>query len=633
MPPRDRGPQPRPLGVRSTTPRPRRRIAGDGRAKRTPSNKSGRRASSAPCDRARRRTISPRRLIALFLFLVLAFVAMAARLVVLQAVEAPAYARLALRQREHRVTLPAHRGSIFDRNGQPLAISVDLQTVFADPQLVNAPRREAAKLAPVLGKKEGKLAKILSGTRPGSQFEYVARDLDPRIARQVKDLHLAGIYLRSTPHRYYPGGELASQLVGFVRSVDGKALAGTELQYNHLLEGRDGEMDFQRDPQGRPLPQAKFSYRPPVPGRSLFLTIDKDLQYFTQEALARAVATYDARWATAVVMQPHTGQILAMASVPSFNANHYSEAPPQALANRAVTDVFEPGSVFKLVTASGALQEHLVTPQTKLTVPYSIQVADRVIHDSEAHPTMKMTVKQIIDQSSNVGTIKIGMRLGKGRLQEYIKRFGFGTQTGLDFPGESRGIVLPTKDWSGSTIANVPMGQGVAVTALQLADAYGAIANGGVWKEPKLLYGSMSNPDKVVPAAPPASRRVVSRATDRAMVDILRGVVSRGTGASARIPGYQVAGKTGTAQEPRPRGGYGHRHIASFAGFAPASRPRVVVLVILDNPTPLWGGSSAAPTFQTIMKFALRHLGVPPVRNPGLAARHSRQPPPTLSRF
>lgn len=550
----------------------------------------------------------------------LAFAGMATRLVFLQIFHAHAYARLAVQQREREITFPARRGAIFDRNGQPLALSVDLHTVYTDPQFVENPPLTAARLAPVLGREPEDIAVKLAGTWPGDQFEYLARQVEPDIARRVKDLGLPGIYLRREPRRYYPGGELASHLLGFA-DIDGRGIAGIEMEYESLLRGEPGRMVLEQDPSGRPLPQADFEQVRPQPGRSLFLTIDKELQYFTELTLANAARTYSANAGSAIVMRPRTGEILALANVPGFDPNEPGEVDPAALRNRALTDMYEPGSAFKIVTASAALDRRAVTPRTAFDVPDAIGIADRVIHDSHPHAPERMTVREIIVQSSNVGTIKIGLELGGRWLDRYVRKFGFGSKTGLDFPGESPGIVIPRDEWSGSTIGNIPIGQSVAVTPLQMAAAYSTIANGGVWVEPKLLHSTMSATGRVESSTAAATRRVIRRKTARQMVEIFKGVVREGTGLEAQIPGYEVAGKTGTAQKPLPGGGYGSSYVGSFAGFAPASDPEIMVLVVFDEPSPIWGGLSAAPTFRTIAEFALRHFGVPPTGNAEKAAR------------
>lgn len=556
---------------------------------------------------------------ALFAVVALAFLAMAARLFTLQILESKAYANIASRQRVRVIPFPARRGAIFDRNGAPLAISVDLPTIYTDPFMVDDPAQEAEQLAPILGQDVEELTHKLQGALPGSRFEYIERQVDPKVARQVKELKLPGIYFRTEPKRLYPGNRLAAQVLGFT-NVDGKGIAGVELQYDDILRGLPGQMTLEQDPSGRALPQAESTQTSAKPGHSLFLTIDKQLQYFTQLTLANAVTQYHALNGTAIVMRPDTGEILAMANAPDYDANEPGEAPEANLRNLAVTDMYEPGSVFKLVTASGALESNIVTPRTVFEVPPTLAVADRVIHDAESHGTESLSVKDIIVHSSNIGTVKIGMQLGKDRLDEYMRKFGFGSKTGLDFPGESSGIVIDKSKWSGSSIGTIPIGQGVAVTPLQLTAAFATIANDGVWTEPKLLHSTLDDEGKAHASSAPSTHRVVSKHTASQMKDIFESVVKEGTGVEAAVPGYRVAGKTGTAQKVLPSGGYGGGYIGSFVGFAPASRPEIVVMVKLDRPTPIWGGMSAAPTFRKIAEFALRELGVPPTGNAQKAA-------------
>ena len=550
----------------------------------------------------------------------LLFMGMAARLVMVQIIEAPRYQALAADQRERVITLPANRGTIFDRNGERLAITLDFQMVFVDPAHVEDPIAGAAALAKVLHEDPAVLEAKLRGAVPGDRFEYIARQVEPDVAKKVKGLEIPGIYFEDEPKRYYPGGRLASHLLGFV-NVEGTAFGGIEGAYDEILKGRPGEMTLEQDPTGRALPQAEFTQTRSEPGRSLFLTIDKEIQYFTEQALLDATRNYHAEAGSAIVMRVGTGEIVAMANVPGYDANEPGEAPQEAQRNRAVTDVYEPGSAFKIVTAAAAIEEGVVTPKTTYTVADQFQVADRIIHDSHPHPTERMTVAEIIEQSSNVGTVQVGLDLGGARLQRYMKKFGFGSATGLDFPGESPGIMIARRDWSGSTIATLPIGQGVAVTPLQMAAAYQTVANEGIWVEPKLLYSTMNSEGKIETAATPAIRSVIARETAVALRKILVDVVKVGTGTEAQVPGYSIAGKTGTAQKPLPGGGYGNSYVGSFGGFAPAPRPEIVVFVMLDEPSPIWGGSTAAPTFRVITEFALRHLGVAPTGNAAKAAR------------
>ena len=557
---------------------------------------------------------------AVFVIFTLLFLGMGVRLVTLQIIEAPRFTALAANQRERVIEFPARRGAIFDRNGESLAVSLDYSMIFTDPAHVEDVAAAAEALAPILKVPVSELAFRLSGTFEDDRFEYLARQVPPDVVKKVKALKIPGIYFESEPKRYYPGDRLAAHVLGHV-NLDGTPFGGVEGAYNRILEGEPGQMMLEQDPAGRMLPQAAYSQTRAQPGQSLLLTIDKEIQYFTEHALVEAVGRYSASAGSAIVMRVGTGEILAMANVPSFDPNRAGEFDQAALRNRAVTDMYEPGSAFKIVTASAALEEGVVKPKTQFTVGDNIQIADRVINDSHGHATERMTVSEIIEQSSNVGTIQIGLKLGGRKLDRYMKRFGFGKPTGLDFPGEAPGIMLPRKDWSGSTIGTLPIGQGVAVTPLQMTAAYQAIANDGIWVEPKLLYSTMSPLGEIETASPPTTKRIVSHKTARQMRKILTRVVKQGTGLEAQIPGYQVAGKTGTAQKPAPGGGYGSTYVGSFGGFAPASRPEIVVFVMLDEPSPIWGGSTAAPTFRTISEFVLRHLGVSPTGDAEKAAK------------
>lgn len=629
--PKNHGPIPRREGApkRRVAPSPHLRVVDERTARRRTSAESRSRPATRRGGRGggggKGRSRSPGRLIFVFFLLALLFSGMIGRLFQVQVLHAEALTARAADQREREIEFPARRGAIFDRTGEPLALSVDLNMVYTDHLHVDDAATTAKKLAPLLGFERDVLLRKLTPSSPADQFEYLARQVLPRTARKVKALDLPGIYLRPEPKRYYPNGRLASQLLGFV-NLDGTVTAGVESQYESILEGTPGRMVLEQDPTGRAtMPNADYAYVAPQPGRSLFLTIDKELQYFTELTLSEAVKTYKAAGGTAIVMSPSTGEVLALANAPDFNPNNYSKASQEVQRNAALTDVYEPGSAFKIVATAAAIEEGVVTPKTKYTVPDAFQYYDRVFNDSHTHPTETMTVAKIIEQSSNVGTIKMGLDLGGDKLDEWIRRFGFGRKTGLDFPGESAGIVLPRESWSGTTIATLPIGQGIAVTPVQMAAAYGAVANRGVWVEPKLLHGTMDHSGAIERSSAPGTRRIMSRETASKVGKILTAVVDRGTGVEAAVPGYAVAGKTGTAQKPLPTGGYGNSYIASFAGFAPAENPAAVVIVILDEPRPIWGGSTAAPTFQTIMEFTLRHLGASPTGNAEKAAREIEQ--------
>jgi cell division protein FtsI (penicillin-binding protein 3) len=500
--------------------------------------------------------------------------------------------------------LPAGRGTIFDSMGTPLALGEQATTVYADPTEVTRPEREAANVARVLGLKPKKVLRALR--TQGTRFVYLARKADPKQATRLARLKLPGIGFYGEERRMYPQHSVAAQVLGYA-GVDNNGLAGLELALNNDLTGVNGSQTLVRDPFGHAISIENIV--PPKHGRSAFLTIDSKIQANAEQVLRATVRQWGAKDATAIVLDPRTGAILALAEAPGYDANNFSVAYSHKLTtNRAVSDVYEPGSVFKVVTIAGALSEHLVTPRTEFTLPPTIQVADRTIHDAEERGTERMTVAQILQKSSNVGVDTIAIRyLGEKRLKKWIAQFGFGRKTGIDFPGESPGL-LPSY-WSGSTIGNVPIGQGISVTPIQLASVYGAIANRGVWVQPHLV-------DHVQGEKPPAprTRRILSTSVNRQLLQMLKGVVSdAGTAAGAAIPGYTVAGKTGTAQKPGPHGYEAGKYAATFVGMVPAASPRLVVLVTVDEPTrAIFGGVVAAPAFAQIASFDLQYLEVPP---------------------
>ncbi|HKU56992.1 MAG TPA: penicillin-binding protein 2 [Gaiellaceae bacterium] len=544
------------------------------------------------------------RLRLLLLGILLTFAALGVRVAWLQTVRASSLASLAQRQAKFDLALPASRGTIYDRLGTPLAIGEQATDVIADPMQIADPRREARVAAKVLGIRVGPLIQKLSDRSSG--FVYVERKASPRLAAELSKRNLTGFTFQSSEKRVYPQGTVAEPVLGYA-GLDNVGLAGLEQELNKRLAGRPGRETVVRDATGQAV--NTIQERPARDGSNVFLTLDSHIQANAEQVLERTVQEWHARDATAIVMDPHTGAILALAQEPGFDANHFPAATTRGLTiDHAVSDVFEPGSVFKVVTVGGALSEHKITPQTRFTLPYSIHVADRVIHDAEIRPTERMTVAQILQRSSNVGAVTIAERyLGESGLVHWMRRFGFGALTGIDLPGESAGI-LPSY-WSGSTIGNVPIGQGVSVTSVQLASAYSAIANGGEWIQPHLV-------DHVVGQAPPRlhRRRILAPSVDRELRTMLKGVVSdQGTGELAAIPGYSVAGKTGTAQKPGPHGYIPGAYVATFVGMVPALDPRLVVLVSVDEPHgQIYGGTVAAPAFEQIASFDLQYLEVPP---------------------
>jgi len=526
------------------------------------------------------------------------------RAVWLQAVKGPELAAMALRQHRETVVVPAARGTIFDRNGEPLAIGEQTTTVYANPRQVDRPRDLTLAAGKALGVEPGIVYPQLVDRSRG--FVYVARKADPLQAEELEKLGFAGLGFYPEELRTYPQGPVAAQVLGFA-GLDNKGLEGLERSLEKVLAGRQGSETIVKDPFGRALDVV--STKQETPGKNVRLTIDHQIQANAEAVLQETVRRWGARAASAIVMDPYTGSVLAMAVAPRFNANRFPTTRADRRRNRAVTDTYEPGSTFKLVTVAAALQEGIVSPTTSFRLAPTIKVSDRVIHESHLRGTQRLTVTQIVEQSSNIGTITMAQRLGEGRLSSWIDRFGFGASTGIDFPGESPGFALPLNQWSGSTIGTVPIGHGIAVTPIQMARAYSAIANGGVLVTPHLI-------DRVdgQEVAATKKRRIVSRAVSRQMLTMLRGVVLEGTGTEAAIPGYTVAGKTGTAAKIESNGRYStSRYVASFVGLVPATKPRLVIMVMVDEPRGnIYGGVVAAPAFKEIARFNLQHLEVPP---------------------
>ena len=550
-----------------------------------------------------------RRIRLLLAVLTLAFAGLLLRATWLQGVRAASLARLGQSQHREEVTLPGSRGTLYDRTGVELGLGERATTVYANPKQIANPHAAAAAVEQTLGLDANRVYAELADRTRG--FVYVERQADPAQAAALQRLKIAGFGFYPEERRSYPQGSVAAQVLGYV-GIDGNGLAGLELQFDHQLAGQAGQETIVKDPAGRVIDVQQ--QRPERSGRDVYLTLDHSIQANAEEVLRQTVAKWHAKSASAVVLDPRTGAVLAMAVQPGYNANLYPSAPRDLQRNRTVTDTYEPGSTFKLITVAAALSEHLVSPSTRFTLPYSLKVADRVIHDAEPRGTVNYSVNQILAHSSNIGAIELAEMVGRTRLSSWISRFGFGRVTGIDYPGESPGIVLPPDKWSGSTIGNVPIGQGIAVTPVQMAAAYAAIANHGVWSRPHLV-------DHVSGGARPSlkRRRLVSPRVASQIMLMLKDVVAEGTGTYAAMPGYQVAGKTGTAQKPDSHGGYATgRYVASFVGIVPASRPRLVILVMVDEPqNAIWGGVVAAPAFQQIARFDLQYLEVPPDASTG----------------
>jgi cell division protein FtsI (penicillin-binding protein 3) len=520
-------------------------------------------------------------------------------------------ARYAVQQQTAEVTLPAHRGSILDRTGAELAVGKPAQTVIATPYLLSDPKAAAAQLCDALQinrKRERRDVEkaLVWGKKHHKGFAYVKRKADPAFAKAAVGLGLPGVYSYEEEERTYPLKGTAAQVVGFA-GTENKGLAGMELLYDGQLSGRPGSETIVRDPAGHTL--KTVSQKLPTSGKDVRLTLDSEIQYTAEKVLEKTLRQTAGKWAVSIVMDPRTGEIYAMANVTDKGFHGFGK-DPEADKNRAVTDVYEPGSIFKLVTISGALADGTITPKEKFHLPPTLKVADRTINESHPRGYVDYTVREILQWSSNVGAVTIGMKMGKEGMAGWIGDYGFGRPTGVQFPGEAGGIVPPVEDWSDSSIGNIPMGQGIAVTALQMASAFSTVAANGIQVKPRLIK-QVGKEEFFTTAAD--RRRVIPAKVAKEIRSYLTSAVDEGTGTKAQIPGYKVAGKTGTAEIALPNGaGYAKGiYTASFIGMAPAEHPRLVVLCAVGW-TPEFGGDAAAPAVKQIMQFALQHLEIAP---------------------
>jgi cell division protein FtsI (penicillin-binding protein 3) len=516
-------------------------------------------------------------------------------------VKAGSLKRAAVTQQEADITVPARRGAIEDATGTELAVSQPAVDIAATPYLVKDAPAVAAKLAPLLGKPEDELLRQL--TRRDTGFAYLARRVPAGRADRAQKLGIEGLEYIPQYRRTYPRDWMASQLLGSV-GTDGQGLGGIEYSLDKQLKGADGERRLVKDALGTPIEMRNT--KPVRPGATVRLTLDANVQDQAETVLAEVGKTWQPKGATAIVMDPNSGAILALANWPRVNANALGDSPDYARQNRAIGATYEPGSTFKAFTVAGALQDGKVTPDTSFDIPPVLQVSDRQIHDAENHGYVSMTTKEILKQSSNIGAVMIAGRVGTKPFDAWIHRFGFGKTTGVDLPGEERGLVLPLAKYSGSSMGNLPIGQGIAVTPMQMAAAYAAIANGGVLRSPHIIE-SIGGRKR----ARPAGTRVISEATSASVRSMLEGVLGPGgTASGAAIEGYDLAGKTGTAQKPDPLGGYSKdKYVASFVGFAPAKHPKLLAAVMVDEPKgEIYGGQVAAPAWKQIMNFALQYL-------------------------
>ena len=546
-----------------------------------------------------------RRLGLIFCGFMLLFSVALARAAWLQGVRGSELRADARTQQVTTVAVPGERGRVIDRNGKVLAVSEDAATIIATPYQVEDPDEAARRLAHILPVTRSEVSEALGDPEAG--FAYIAKKVSLDEADRVEKLDIDGISSIPDTRRLYPQGSLAAQVIGAV-DADNQGLTGLEESEDDLLGGDFGEQEVIHDARGAPI-RFETTKQPSV-GQDLRLTIDAAIQDKAEEALAEAGETYSAAGASAVVMDPQTGDVLAMANWPSYDPSDLEDASGEALANRATGFTYEPGSTFKAFTVAAALEDGLVTPDSSFHLPSTIKVADREIEEAHARPPINATVAQILAQSSNVGAVLIGQELGSERFDSWIQTFGFGKPTGVGFPAEEQGIVIPLDEYSGSTMGNLPLGQGLSVTPMQMAAGYSAIANGGVLRTPRLITAVGDEPKP----KDTEGERVISGATASKVRTMLEGVVEAGgTASEVSVPGYQLAGKTGTA-EKAVDGGYSETdYVASFVGFAPASRPELLIAVIVDEP--LYensGGAVAAPVFGEIAEFALPYLGIAP---------------------
>jgi cell division protein FtsI (penicillin-binding protein 3) len=601
------------------------------------------------------------RLVGVVLTLVMAVFVV--RLLQVQAVDASAYAAKAAVNRwvTHEVT--ADRGTITDRSGVDLATTVDAFDITADPYLFtpaqtkvgDAPQQAAELLAPIVGGDATKIAQQLA--TPNSRYQIIAHEQSPQAWNQITDLKaafaakaakgegadvLAGVF--DVPHskRVYPAGDLAAGVIGFVNS-EGQGAGGLESMLDKELSGKNGKIRYAQS-DGRQVPTAGSQEQPAVPGTDVELTLDRDIQWAAQNAITQQVRKSKADRGYVIVQDSRTGQVLAMADAPGYNPNDLAHADTAALGNAALQDAYEPGSVSKLMSMAAILDTGTATPTTRVTVPGTLPRADRIFHDDVDHGTWYLTLNGVLAKSSNIGTIEASGQLGTTQKQanqvlySYLRKFGIGRPTGVGFPGETPGILAKPQDWNASQQYTIPFGQGLSLNALQATSVYSTIANGGVRVEPSLIRGTTGPDGRFVPADPPKKSRVVSEKTAKSLSEMLESVVGseQGTGINARIDGYRVAGKTGTANRVDPATGRYKGYTSSFLGFAPADDPRVTISCVIQNPTKgsYFGGDICGPVFKQVMQFSLKSLGVPPSgkRAPQLPVTWDpAQPPATTS--
>ncbi len=557
-----------------------------------------------------------KRLTLVFFLASLIFVLLMGRLAWIQFVRGEELKEKAEEVRMRDVPVDARRGTILDRNGSELVTSVSVDSVYAIPKHIEDPRQAARDLSAILDMDEDNLYSKLTKE---TSFEWIKRKIDFEVSKKVEDLKIQGIKTVEENKRFYLHESLASHVLGFA-GIDNQGLLGLEKSYDNELKGKPGRIVVEHDAMGREAPGALHEYQEPVPGHNLILTLDETIQYFAERELDNVVARYNPKLAVAVVMDPRTGEIMAMANRPTFNPNNWTEAPKEVWdRNPAIWYNYEPGSTFKIITASSALEVGAVRPEDSFFDPGYIKVADRNIRCWKAGGHGSQNFEEVVQNSCNPGFIEVGLNLGKERFYKYIKAYGFGKPTGVNLPGEAQGIIIPEKQATNLNIATMSIGQSIAVTPIQLITAVSSAVNGGKLMKPYLVKEITDSEGKTVKEfKPEVVRNIISEDTSNELRVLLEKVVSEGTGRNAFVEGYRVGGKTGTAQVVGNGGYVQGKYVASFAGFAPADDPQVAILVMIAEPQGgiYFGGLVAAPVFQAIAKDTLRYLRIP--ETPGL---------------
>lgn len=553
-----------------------------------------------------------KRIATLFFLFTIGFCFLGGRIFWVQFVKGAELSAEATQNRMRDVAVDAKRGVIYDRNGRELAISIAADSVYANPAEVAKTNRQqevAQKLGAILGLDQVALLKRLNAD---TSFEWIYRKISPEQAKQITALNLKGIYITPESRRFYPKGTLASHILG-ISGTDNTGLEGIDFYYNNLVGGTKGRIVIERDAEGRDIPEATHQYIAPVDGGNLVLTIDETIQYTVERELDKIVQNYKPKGAAAIVMDPKTGEILAMASRPTFDPNNYNASPAVNRRNFAINDAYEPGSTMKSVTAAMALEENIVNRNTMFYCPGYVKVGNETITCMQPHGSQ--TFAEIVENSCNVGFVRVGLELGLDKFYQYLEAFGFGQLTGIDLSGEATGILVPRASARTIDLASMAFGQANAVTPIQLTTAVAAIANGGKLMKPHLLKQVLDGNGKVTQTIEPTLvRQVISEGSAQELCSILEGEVTNGTGKNAYIEGYKVGGKTGTAQKAIPGGGYmDNEYVVSFIGLAPSDDPRLVCLVVVDAPQgwPIYGGTVAAPAAREILNDSLRYMGVP----------------------